>query len=78
LSNDIWQLSGTIWDWIDGSQSLSVKGFYGTLDVTSNEDWPGSRAFSTSWTLNITDAVNPILYLFGGYGYDNNGKLGEI
>ncbi len=51
----------------------SATAVYGTLGMASASGVPGPRQGATSW---IDGSGN--LWLFGGYGYDSNGSLGDL
>jgi N-acetylneuraminic acid mutarotase len=72
--NDVWEYS-TIsgWAWMGGSASTNVAGVYGTQGQTASSNAPGSRSSAVSWTDSSGN-----LWLFGGYGYDANGTLGNL
>jgi N-acetylneuraminic acid mutarotase len=72
--NDLWKYNpGTGWTWISGSTGTNVSGAYGTLGTAASGNAPGSRSSPVSWT---DSAGN--LWLFGGYGYDSAGTLGNL
>jgi N-acetylneuraminic acid mutarotase len=66
--NDLWKFDPTLgtygeWTWMGGSSTINQYGVSG----------PGSREDAVSWS----DASGN-LWLFGGYGYDANGNLGNL
>jgi N-acetylneuraminic acid mutarotase len=72
--NDLWEFRvGSGWAWMGGSASTNVWGVYGTQGTAAPGNTPGSRSSAVSWT---DSAGN--LWLFGGYGYDANGDLGNL
>jgi N-acetylneuraminic acid mutarotase len=77
--NDLWEynLSTNLWVWISGSSTVGSNGVqpgvYGTLGTPAAGNIPGGRDGGTSWT----DSSGNV-WLFGGYGYDANGKGGEL
>jgi len=73
--NDMWRFNTTSnqWTWIAGSNSGRQAGVYGTKDVASASNTPGSRRSAVSWT----DA-NGNFWLFGGQGYDKGGAIGNL
>jgi hypothetical protein len=76
ILNDLWEYSGGIWTWQNGSNTPNQKGVYGLFSApgpNSPLDVPGSRQGGTSWT---DTAGN--LWLFGGIGLDSNGASGEL
>ncbi len=82
--NDLWKFdpSSNEWTWISGSSSAArtgaagvygQPGVYGTLGTPASGNVPGGRESAVSW---LDDSGN--LWLFGGEGYDSNGKLGLL
>ncbi len=73
--NDLWQFSPSTgeWTWISGANTVSATGVYGTQGTASASNLPGARQAASSWT---DSAGN--LWLFGGYGYDSTGALGNL
>jgi N-acetylneuraminic acid mutarotase len=72
--NDLWEYTAAGgWAWMGGSQTTNVTGAYGTQGSAGAGNAPGSRSSAVSWT---DSAGN--LWLFGGYGYDVNGTLGNL
>jgi N-acetylneuraminic acid mutarotase len=72
--NDLWEYSiASGWAWMGGSATTNVAGVYGTLGMAASGNAPGSRSSAVSWT----DSTGH-LWLFGGYGYDVNGTLGNL
>ena len=73
--NDLWKFSPMSgqWTWIGGGNGENASGVYGTQGAPSASNTPGSRQASSAWT---DSAGN--LWLFGGYGYDSNGNVGEL
>jgi N-acetylneuraminic acid mutarotase len=70
--NDLWAYnpgSGQ-WTWVSGSATANDPGLYSTY---GSPGVPGGREDSVSW---IDNAGN--LWLFGGYGYDSAGTLGDL
>jgi N-acetylneuraminic acid mutarotase len=85
ILNDVWEfnpLSG-MWTWVGGSSTVPQScanasqcgeaGVYGALGTPAAGNMPGARDGSVSWT----DASGN-LWLFGGYGYDSTGTLGDL
>ena len=70
--NDLWKFnpSTNLWTWIKGSEFIRQGSVYGTKGTPSVNNTPGARAYSVSWT----DA-NGDLWLYGGYGSDQTGKI---
>lgn len=75
LYNDLWEYSQSSgeWTWIGGSETAGAKGVYGTLGAASATNIPGAREGDDVWR----DASGNV-WLFGGYGYDSKGTLGEL
>ena len=76
--NDLWKfnVSTNQWTWMNGSNSTTQLGVYGTMGVTSSTNTPGARRLSQAWKDN-----SGTLWLFGGLGYSNvtgEGKLQDI
>ena len=77
ILNDIWKYNpGTNqWTWIKGDNAAEQTGVYGTKGIANPANKPGARYVSTSWTDSTGN-----LWLFGGYGYDENstGNLNDM
>jgi N-acetylneuraminic acid mutarotase len=73
--NDLWKFNPSTneWAWISGSSKYNQSGIYGTLGTPAAANIPGSRFSALSWTDSSGD-----FWLFGGYGYDANGKLDRL
>ena len=81
--NDLWVFNPTTleWTWMGGNSvsvgscvpSCSWPGSYGTLNVPSATNTPGSRGYSDIWT----DKAGKV-WLFGGGGYDSAGTGGNL
>ena len=72
--NDLWEYStASGWAWMGGSAGTNVAGVYGTEGAAAPGNAPGSRSSAVSWT----DSSGH-LWLFGGYGYDVSGNLGNL
>jgi hypothetical protein len=71
--NDLWKYSGGQWTWMGGSNVISQKGVYGTLQVPAAANILGARFYATTWT----DAAGS-LWLFGGQGFDSIGGEGFL
>jgi N-acetylneuraminic acid mutarotase len=73
--NDFWKYdpSSNLWTWISGNNTANVEGTYGTLVIPDALNNPGSRSSSASWTDTTGN-----FWLFGGVGYDANGKYGSL
>jgi N-acetylneuraminic acid mutarotase len=74
LLNDLWEFTPATpqWTWVGGWNSVNAPGVYGTRSTTAVND-PGARYGATA----VTDASGD-LWLFGGVGYDVNGKQGPL
>jgi N-acetylneuraminic acid mutarotase len=80
--NDLWEFdpSSNEWTWMSGSSVLTLTvygvydkpGVYGTLGMPAAGNIPGSRDESMSWSDS-----NGNLWLFGGWGYDASGTVGD-
>jgi N-acetylneuraminic acid mutarotase len=74
--NDLWKYNNGQWTWMSGSKLGGVLlGQYGTQGTPSAANDPGGRGQygSVGWT----DASGNF-WLFGGFGYDAVGTLGEL
>src|SRR5208337_2703822 len=71
--NDLWKFDGSSWTWVSGANVINQNGIYGVEGVPSGTNCPGSRYASASWI-----DKQGALWLFGGYGYDINGDLGNL
>jgi N-acetylneuraminic acid mutarotase len=84
--NDLWEFNAATkeWAWMSGSSKVGKScnqygtdcgqtGVYGVLGKPGAKNVPGGRANDTSWV----DSSGS-LWLFGGYGYDAQGKLGVL
>jgi N-acetylneuraminic acid mutarotase len=73
--NDMWKfnLGSKQWTWLSGNDIYQKAGVYGSKGVSSSNNLPGARQLPVSWTDN-----NGYLWLFGGIGYDKNGKTGYL
>jgi len=57
------------WTWINGNNTISLIGVYGSQGIPSSSNIPGARYYSTGWI----DSFNNF-WLFGGQGFDSNGN----
>lgn len=77
MLNDLWKYNivSDMWSWMAGIQDYEAKANYGTINVASISNVPGSRINATSWA-----DTNGKLYLFGGTGFDDyyRGNLNDI
>jgi N-acetylneuraminic acid mutarotase len=72
--NDLWEYrTASGWAWMGGSASTNVAGVYGMQGAAASSNAPGARSSAVSWT-----DPSGNLWLFGGYGYDSNGSLGNL
>jgi N-acetylneuraminic acid mutarotase len=73
--NDLWQYSPSTkeWTWVSGANADNATGVYGTQGTPSASNVPGARYSASSW---IDSSGN--LWLFGGYGYDSTGAVGNL
>jgi hypothetical protein len=71
--NDLWKYSAGEWTWMSGSNVYGQKGTYGNLGTAPGGNVPGARYQAVGWT----DAAGNF-WLFGGYGYDSTGTLGDL
>ena len=83
MLNDLWKFdpSTNQWAWMGGASTLPLvngsysapPGVYGTLGVPAQGNYPGARWSGSGWTDNSGN-----LWLFGGFGKDANGNLGDL
>jgi len=75
--NDLWEFNPATsdWAWMGGSNSDNdyQPAVYGTPSVPAAVNLPGARDGAANW---IDSSGN--LWLFGGYGYDSAGTLGQL
>jgi N-acetylneuraminic acid mutarotase len=73
--NDLWQFNPStgLWTWVSGGNGDNAIGIYGTLGTGVAGNVPGARYSASAWT----DASGN-LYLFGGFGYDSTGGVGNL
>jgi N-acetylneuraminic acid mutarotase len=79
LLNGLWKFDGADWTLVKGGDMTSISyqgGVYGTKGAFASSNTPGARSNSVSWT--DTSGTIDYLYLFGGYGYDNNETYGLL
>lgn len=74
--NTMWRFDpGTNeWTWIHGPSSSDGMPEYGTLGIPSPDNIPGARAYGCLYWIDS----NNDLWLYGGYGLDNNGNYGVL
>ena len=77
ILNDIWKFNPSTnkWTWIKGDKGVEEVAVYGTKGIPDATNKPGARYVSSSWV-----DQNDNLWLFGGYGYDENncGDLNDL
>jgi N-acetylneuraminic acid mutarotase len=73
--NDLWEYMPSTgeWTWMSGSGTKEQPGVYGLLGVPAAGNVPGARVDGVSWT-----GSNGDFWLFGGSGFDANGKAGDL
>lgn len=71
--NDLWRYSNGQWAWMSGSSVGGQWGNYGTRGTAGSTTIAGARIDGVTWT----DAQGN-LWLFGGYGMDASGNLGDL
>jgi N-acetylneuraminic acid mutarotase len=73
--NDLWTYDPTSleWTWMSGGNTGNQAGAYGIQGTADPSNVPGGRYWAVSW-IDSQDK----LWLFGGYGYDSGGYLGQL
>ena len=73
--NDLWQfnISSSLWTWLSGGNIVDSYGVYGTKEVTSSSNFPGSRNGHSM----VFDSNLSCIYVFGGVGNAAPGHYGE-
>src|SRR3984885_4692702 len=73
--NDLWQYSPSAKErtCVGGGSGGNAAGVYGTEGTAATSNVPGARYSASSW---IDSSGN--LWLFGGYGYDSTGAVGNL
>jgi N-acetylneuraminic acid mutarotase len=73
--NDLWEFSPSSgeWSWMGGSSQANQPGSYGSLQVPSEADLPGARAYAAHWRDSQGN-----FWLFGGQGRDAGGTDGYL
>jgi hypothetical protein len=71
--NDLWKYSDGAWGWMSGSSVGGQWGAYGTMGTPGAGNIAGARIDGVTWS----DAQGN-LWLFGGYGIDASGNLGDM
>ncbi len=73
--NDLWMFNPATnqWAWMSGSMNADQTGIYGTKGTAAPANVPGARYRPVSWLGSDGE-----LWLFGGYGRDATGHVGEL
>jgi N-acetylneuraminic acid mutarotase len=73
--NDLWEYSSAtgMWTWINGSNTVNVKGVYGTQRTAATTNVPGAR-YDVG---GFTDTAGN-LWLYGGAGFDSAGNFAVL
>ncbi len=77
--NDLWEFSPSTgeWTWVSGTAAPTanpgLSGVYGALGAAGAGNVPGGRNGPTAWA-----DTSGNLWLFGGYGIDSAGHVGEL
>jgi len=72
--SNLWKYQNGDWVWLTGSGASSyTSAVHGTQGVSSANNTPGSRMDAVMWM-----GSGDTLWLFGGYGYDENGSVGRL
>ena len=73
--NDLWRynIDNETWTWVNGDNIKNQPGVYGTKGLADPANVPGVFYGAMSWT-----DQNGNLWLFGGFGYDNDGNDGLL
>ena len=61
------------WTWMSGSMNADQTGIYGTKGTAAPANVPGARYRPVTWL-----GSDAHLWLFGGYGRDGTGHVGEL
>lgn len=61
------------WVWEKGMNTNNYPGIYGTKGIASTTNNPGARKAPVTWA-----DTSGNLWLFGGFGYDKNGSMGQL
>jgi N-acetylneuraminic acid mutarotase len=62
------------WTWISGDNTRDQSPSYGEIGFEAPSNLPGARQGSATWY----DESNNCIWLFGGYGYDNDSYTGYL
>jgi len=73
ILNDLWKFDGSTWTWVSGASFVSQPGVYNMISVPTDSTTPGARGDAVSWA-----DKNGNFWLFGGYGWDSTGTLGDL
>ncbi len=73
--NDLWSFNPATskWTFLRGGRVVNLSGDYGGAGVTTGDSVPGGREVAAAWP-----GTNGSFYLFGGYGFDDNGTNGRL
>jgi hypothetical protein len=72
--SNLWQYQNGEWIWLTGAgASSSTASVHGSLGIPAATNTPGSRMDAVMWI-----GSGDTLWLFGGYGFDENGALGRL
>ncbi|HKK14321.1 MAG TPA: kelch repeat-containing protein, partial [Gammaproteobacteria bacterium] len=73
--SDMWKYSPDSgdWTWVAGPDKTDRSGHYGKRQTPGAANFPGARQAASVWA-----RANGSLWLFGGYGKDSAGNLGDL
>ncbi len=71
--NDLWKYANGEWVWVAGEAVCCHGGKYGNRGKATANNAPGARISASTWTDS-----SGTLWLFGGFGYDIDGRLGIL
>ena len=63
-------MNDSTWTWVSGSNIVNQPGIYGVKGIPNSNNQPGAR----EGALGLYDSLRQVLWLFGGYGYDNTSE----
>lgn len=69
-TNELWTFFGGNWTFVSGTRTNSAPGNWGSLKTPNANNVPSGRSGSASYY------DGQVLWLFGGYGKDENGNTG--
>ncbi len=72
--SDLWSISLTEMTLYKAAAKPNTRGVYGSFASSHASNIPGSRAHMMFWFEPVTSS----LFLFGGFGYDEYGKIGLL